>query len=92
MKNGKKGMNAGDQQQNNKHGNNQSLTPQQLAVIVALLTKVLKVRAVVLDVEQNVEVILQGNLKSKEINKLLCQLNHVPVEKWLSMLQKFNDE
>lgn len=66
-----------------------SMTPQQIAVIIALLTKVLKVRAVVLDVDQNVEVVLQGSLKSKSINRLINEMNGIPPEKWLAMLQKF---
>ncbi|SER45445.1 hypothetical protein SAMN05518684_101228 [Salipaludibacillus aurantiacus] len=67
-----------------------ALTPQQIAVIIALFTKVLKVRAVILDVNQTVEVVLAGDLKSKEVNDLLKKLNNVPVDKWLNMLQKFN--
>ncbi|MCE7791046.1 hypothetical protein K8O68_01280 [Salipaludibacillus sp. CUR1] len=67
-----------------------ALTPQQIAVIIALLTKVLRVRAVILDVNQTVEVVLAGDLKSKEVNELLKKLDNVPVDKWLNMLQKFN--
>jgi hypothetical protein len=66
------------------------MTPQKLAIIIALLTDALRVRAVLLDVDQNVEVVLQGNLKGNEVNTLLKELNNIPLEKWLAMLQKFN--
>ncbi|WP_245732891.1 hypothetical protein [Salipaludibacillus aurantiacus] len=94
MANWEKGMNTGKKQAYKKNAfineEIKALTPQQIAVIIALFTKVLKVRAVILDVNQTVEVVLAGDLKSKEVNDLLKKLNNVPVDKWLNMLQKFN--
>ncbi|ADU30099.1 hypothetical protein [Evansella cellulosilytica] len=67
------------------------VTPQQVAVIIGLVTRVLRVRAVVLDVEQNVEIILEGKLlKNKNLQKLMNEMNEEKVEEWIEMLQKFH--
>ncbi|WP_096434834.1 hypothetical protein [Alteribacter populi] len=69
------------------------LSPQQLAVILAMLTNVLRVKAVLVTVDQQVEVVLQGNLakQKKEIQDMLNQLSEDKVEEWMRMLQKFNE-
>ncbi|MBM7094690.1 MULTISPECIES: hypothetical protein [Alteribacter] len=70
------------------------LSPQQLAVILAMLTNVLRVKAVLITVDQTVEVVLQGNLKQqkKEIQNMLNELSEDKVDEWMRMLQKFNSD
>ncbi|PYZ98455.1 hypothetical protein CR205_07645 [Alteribacter lacisalsi] len=70
------------------------LSPQQLAVILAMLTNVLRVKAVLITVDQTVEVVLQGNLKKqkKEIQNMLNELSEEKVDEWMRMLQKFNND
>ncbi|SDZ42884.1 hypothetical protein SAMN05421736_112123 [Evansella caseinilytica] len=66
------------------------VTPQQIAVIIGLVTKVLRVRAVVLDVEQNIEIILEGSLvKNNNLKKLANQINEENLQEWLLALQEF---
>lgn len=66
------------------------VTPQQIAVIIGLITKVLRVRAVVLDVEQNIEIILEGKLvKNKNLQNLINQINEENIQDWLIALQEF---
>lgn len=66
------------------------VTPQQIAVIIGLITRVLRVRAVVLDVEQNIEIILEGKLvKNRNLKNLVNQLNDENIQDWLVALQEF---
>lgn len=69
---------------------NGPITPQQIAVIIGLVTRVLRVRAVVLDVEQNIEIILEGSLvKNKDLQKIANQMNAQNIQDWLLALQEF---
>ncbi|WP_035186206.1 hypothetical protein [Alteribacter aurantiacus] len=83
--------------QNNKKSYTEDLgplSPQQLAVILAMLTNVLRVKAVLITVDQTVEVVLQGNIKQqkKEIQNMLNELSEERVDEWMRMLQKFNHD
>ncbi|WP_404451474.1 hypothetical protein LG329_14155 [Virgibacillus necropolis] len=60
----------------NKH----NLSPQQVAVITALLLNALQVESVLIDKDQTVEVILQGSLRRKtKMDKLLDDISGIPV-------------
>ncbi|MBM7631497.1 hypothetical protein [Geomicrobium sediminis] len=49
-----------------KNSNKNQLTPEQIAVIAGLLTNVLSVRAILVDRNQTVEIIIQGDLSKKK--------------------------
>ncbi|EZH67026.1 MULTISPECIES: hypothetical protein [unclassified Geomicrobium] len=53
---------SGDKKKSNKN----QLTPEQIAVIAGLLTNVLSVRAILVDRNQTVEIIIQGDLSKKK--------------------------
>lgn len=66
------GNNCNEKKSNNGKSKNESLkdlfgdiTPEQLAVITALLTKSLSVNSITLDKDKNIEVVLSGSLKQK---------------------------
>lgn len=57
-----------------------NLSPQQIAVITALLLNTLQVQSVLVDKEQTVEVLLVGSLRRKtKIDRLLDEMSDVPV-------------
>lgn len=57
------------------------LSPQQIAVITAILFNVLEVNAVLIDKDQLVEVSLIGSLKRKSrLDKLLDEISDMPVK------------
>ncbi|NEU29668.1 hypothetical protein GN156_02620 [bacterium LRH843] len=68
------------------------LSPDNLAVIAALLTNALVVQSVLINRDQTIEVLLSGSLKQKsEIDKLVEQVKNVPVGEFLnSLLNKTN--
>jgi len=50
---------------NEKKKNSPKLTPQQIAVIIGLLTNVLEVNSVLLDKDQRIEIVLEGSIRKK---------------------------
>jgi hypothetical protein len=57
-----------------------SLSPQQLAVIVGLLTQSLSVDSLLVDKDQNIEIVLGGSLRKKtKTDRLLTELSEVSV-------------
>lgn len=56
----------------------QTLTPQQLAVVAALLTNAVTVRSILIDTNQTVQIVLEGTLHKKtKTDKLLSELNEI---------------
>jgi hypothetical protein len=52
------------QQRKEKNSTNK-LTPQQIAVVIGLLTKALEVNSVLLDKDRRVEIVLEGSIRKK---------------------------
>ncbi|MBB5172926.1 hypothetical protein [Texcoconibacillus texcoconensis] len=68
-------------------------TPQQLAVIFALVANTMHVHGVFIDVDQNVEVVLKGNLKkSVHVQRILEGIGDDDLDDLISALQTFNDD
>jgi hypothetical protein len=60
----------------NGSGTGGSLSPQQIAVILALLSNSLFVQSLLVDKDQTIQIVLQGSLKRKRrIDKLLDELS-----------------
>lgn len=56
------------------------LTPQQLAVIVGLLTNVLEVNSVLIDKDQKIEILLEGSIRKKtKADRLAEELGEINV-------------
>ncbi|MCM3716242.1 hypothetical protein [Halalkalibacter oceani] len=63
------------------------LTPNEIAVIIALLTDALHVQSILVDRDQTVQVLLEGSLRKRsELDKLIDQVRDVPVGDFLSSL------
>lgn len=53
-------------------------TPQQLAVIAALLTNALTVRSILIDSDQTVQIVLEGSIRKKtKADRLLSELSEI---------------
>ncbi|MEC2074347.1 hypothetical protein [Alkalihalophilus marmarensis] len=77
--NGQNGSFYNNQKNNQQKKDSNALTPQQIAVIAALATNALTVRAVLVDNEQNVEIVLQGNLrKQTQLEKIIDKVSEMP--------------
>jgi hypothetical protein len=64
---------------NNQKKESYNLSPQQIAVIAALATNALTVRAVLVDNEQNVEIVLHGNLRQQtQLEKIIDKVSDMP--------------
>jgi hypothetical protein len=60
--------------------NGSKLTPQQLAVIVGLLTNVLEVNSVLIDKDQKIEILLEGSIRKKtKVDRLAEELVEINV-------------
>ncbi|MVP01344.1 hypothetical protein [Paenibacillus lutrae] len=69
--NGKKGK---------KKASSAQLTPQQIAVVVGLLTNALEVLSVLIDKDQNIQIVLQGSIRKKtKADRLAEELDEVSV-------------
>ncbi|WEG15958.1 hypothetical protein PQ478_15760 [Alkalihalophilus pseudofirmus] len=76
---GQNGSFYNNQKNNQQNKDSNALTPQQIAVIAALATNALTVRAVLVDNEQNVEIVLQGNLrKQTQLEKIIDKVSEMP--------------
>ncbi|WP_052144838.1 hypothetical protein [Halalkalibacter okhensis] len=67
------------------------LTPNQIAVITAILTNALSVQSILVDKDKTIQVLLEGSLtvqKKSELDKLIDQVRDVPVGDFLSSLLK----
>ena len=59
---------------------NRKLSPQQLAVIVGLLTNALDVESVLLDKDQNIQIVLEGSIRRKtKADRIAAALDDVSV-------------
>ena len=69
------------------------LSPEQLAVIVGLLTNALTVQSVLLDRDKTVQIVLEGSLRRKtRMDRLLEEMKDMSIGELLASLQKqFND-
>ena len=80
------------QQQHKQHKKETTkprLSPNQVAVITALLTNALHVQSILVSKDQTIEVLLQGSLRQKsELDKFVDQVRDVPVGEFLSSLLK----
>ena len=69
-----KGNCAGENKKKSK------LSPQQLAVVVGLLTNSLEVNSVLIDRDQRIQIVLQGSLKKKtKADRVIEQLSDISV-------------
>ncbi len=67
------------QDQKNNEPSKKKLSANELAVIVALLTKSLHVESILFNKDQRVDVLLSGSLRRKsDIDKLIDQVQDVP--------------
>lgn len=65
------------------------LTPQQLAVITALLTNALSVDSVLVDKDQTIEIVLSGSLRRKnKTDKLVEELSGITVGELLDAISR----
>ncbi|ARK31482.1 hypothetical protein [Halalkalibacter krulwichiae] len=67
------------------------ITPNQIAVITALLTNALRVQSILIDKDKTIQVLLEGSLqvqKQSELDKLVDQVRDVPVGDFISSLLK----
>lgn len=75
------------QQQQKQEPKKPRLTPNQVAVIAALLTNALHVQSILIDKDQTIQVLLEGSLRQKsELDKLVDQVRDVPVGEFISSL------
>jgi hypothetical protein len=65
----------------NGNGNGKSkVSPQQLAVIVGLLTQALSVDSILIDKDKNVEIVLGGSLRKKtQMDRLLGEMSELSI-------------
>ena len=60
--------------------NNLKLTPQQLAVVVGLLTNALSVESVLVDKDQTIQIVLEGSIRKKtKADRVAAALDDVTV-------------
>lgn len=63
-------------------------SPQQLAVMVGLLTKALSVDSVMIDKDQNIEIVLGGSLrKSTQMDRLLEEMSDLSIGELLDSIK-----
>ncbi|MDT8859637.1 hypothetical protein N0O92_05270 [Alkalihalobacillus sp. MEB130] len=65
------------------------LTPNQIAVITAILTNALRVQSILVDKDKTIQVLLEGSLnvqQKSELDKLVDQVRDVPVGEFLNSL------
>ncbi len=97
-KNGNKNNqdNCNDQKQNDQKGKKdklkelfgKELSPEQLAVIAALLTNTLSVDSVQLDRDQNVQIVLGGSLRQKtKMDRLLDEMSGLTIADLLDSIK-----
>lgn len=87
---GRKKSNESNRDALNKIFKDYNLSPQQIAVITALLMNTLQVQSVLVDKEQTVEVLLVGSLRRKSrMDKLLDEISGMPVgDLWESLRKR----
>lgn len=67
------------------------LSPQQLAVIVALLTNSLEVNSVLIDREQTIQVVLEGSLRRQtRVDELLEELSGMNLGDVIQSIQRMS--
>ncbi|WP_413379646.1 hypothetical protein [Alkalihalobacillus sp. 1P02AB] len=67
--------------------NKYKLSPNEIAVITALLTKALTVQSILIDREQTVQILLEGSLKKRsELDKLIDEIRDVPIGDFIASL------
>lgn len=67
----------------------QDLTPEQIAVIAALLTNTLSVDSVLLDKDQNVQIVLGGTLRQKtKMDQLLGEMKSLSIGDLLDSIKR----
>ncbi|KMK74787.1 hypothetical protein [Alkalihalobacillus pseudalcaliphilus] len=72
--------------QQGRHKDNQ-LSPNELAVIAALITKALTVQSILIDREQNIQILLEGSLKKRsELDRIIDEIRDVPIGDFISSL------
>jgi hypothetical protein len=66
-----------------------NLTPQQLAVIAALLTNALHVESVLINKDKTVQIVLQGSLKRKtRMDRILEEMNDMTIGDFIKSIMK----
>ncbi|RUT33529.1 hypothetical protein EJP77_07740 [Paenibacillus zeisoli] len=67
------------------------LSPQQIAVVVGLLTNVLEVNSILLDKDQNIEIVLTGSIRRKtKADRIAEELGDVSVADLLDAFVRKN--
>lgn len=66
------------------------LSPEQIAVIAALITKSLSINSITLDKDQKIEVVLSGSLKQKtKMDKLLEEASSLTISDLLDSIKNW---
>jgi hypothetical protein len=73
--------NGNDNGNGNGNGNGKrKISPQQLAVVVGLLSQALSVDSVMIDKDQNIEIVLGGSLrKQTQMDRLLGEMSELSI-------------
>ncbi|MNH82531.1 hypothetical protein D3C87_817480 [compost metagenome] len=89
--NGTKSSNGNGSNGKKKNNPSSRLSPQQIAVVVGLLTNVLEVNSVLLDKDQRVEILLVGSIRRKtKVDRIVDELGNVSVGDLLDALIRKN--
>jgi hypothetical protein len=65
---------------NRKSNHSKRLTPQQLSVIIGILTQALTVDSIMIDKDKNVEIVLAGSLRKKtKMDRLLAEMTELSI-------------
>lgn len=95
--NGTKGGNGSGNGSNGNGSNGKKkntpakLSPQQIAVVVGLLTNVLEVNSILLDKDQNIEIVLTGSIRRKtKADRIAEELGDVSVADLLDAFVRKN--
>ncbi|WP_433944588.1 hypothetical protein [Paenibacillus sp. SN-8-1] len=89
--NGTKSSNGNGSNGKKKNNPSARLSPQQIAVVVGLLTNVLEVNSVLLDKDQRVEILLVGSIRRKtKADRIADELGNVSVGDLLDALIRKN--
>ncbi|MEY9095264.1 hypothetical protein [Paenibacillus sp. RC84] len=81
------GNKNGSQAGSGKKKKERRLTPQQLAVVVGLLTNSLDVLSVLIDKDQRIEIVLEGSIRRKtEADRVAEELENISVAELIEAL------